>query len=57
MDITQEVVDLLTYLEDQGLSEDQACAVMGMALQSLIKDEAGARAFIDALTRALLEKH
>lgn len=52
-DLTKEVVDLLTYLEDRDLSEKDACAVMGMALQSLIVDPAAARAFLETLAAGL----
>lgn len=48
--LTNEAGDLLTYLEKEGLSEREACAVMGIAITALIKDPKEAEEFIRILT-------
>jgi hypothetical protein len=51
--IFDESVELLTYLETRDLSEKEACAVMGIALQSLFADPTEARMFIRVLASQL----
>lgn len=38
MNLTEETVALLKYLELRGLTEEQACAVMEFALRALTED-------------------
>jgi hypothetical protein len=51
--LPDEAEQLLTYLETRNLSPQEGCAVMGMALQSLIADPAEARRFIRLLARQM----
>jgi hypothetical protein len=44
---------LLTYLEGRELSEREACAVMGVAITSLIRDPATAREFCRVLQQEI----
>jgi hypothetical protein len=53
IDLTSEADGLLTYLEGRELSEREACAVMGIAITSLIRDTATAREFIRVLEREI----
>jgi hypothetical protein len=50
-DLTDEASALLTYLEQRGLDAQDACAVMGIALNSLIVDPEAHASFIQTLQR------
>jgi hypothetical protein len=52
-DLINEVAQLLSYFEKRKLSEQEACAVMGIAMESLIADPTEARHFIHLLARRL----
>ena len=48
-DLNDEAIELFTYLEQRKLTPKEACAVMGIALQSLIADAGEAQLFIRTL--------
>lgn len=52
-DLINESAQLLSYLEQRKLSEQEACAVMGIAMESLIADPTEARQFIRLLANRL----
>jgi hypothetical protein len=52
-DLADEATLLLAYLEERELSEEEACAVIGIALSSLIASEDEARSFIRILASNL----
>lgn len=47
--LRDEAIALLEYLQDRGLSEREAIAVMGFAITSLITDPENIQEFISAL--------
>jgi hypothetical protein len=53
IDITDETVALLSYLEQRGMTEGEACTVLAAALESLIADPTMARAFIRVMASKL----
>jgi hypothetical protein len=55
-DIFDDAAELLTWLEKRKLSEREACAVLGIALQSIIADPTEAQHFIRFLERQMLKK-
>lgn len=53
VDLINESAEFLSYLEVRKLSEQEACAVMGLALESLIADPTESRHFIRLLAHRL----
>jgi hypothetical protein len=53
IDFADEATLLLAYLEERNLTEKEACAVISIALQSLIANPAEARVFIRVLADQL----
>jgi len=51
MNLKDEAIKLLTYLERRKLTGDEACTVMGVALQGLIADQAAMDLFVRILTQ------
>jgi hypothetical protein len=55
-DLSHETVELLTYLESRGLSEQEVLAVIGMATETLIREPIPAQRFVDSLRDRLTDK-
>ena len=55
MNMQEEIIDLLNYLESRGLSERESCSVMGDAIACLIADKETARKFLEILQFQLLD--
>jgi hypothetical protein len=51
VDLRAEAAALLDYLQGRSLSEAEACAVMGIALEGLIHDPAKQEEFLQILER------
>jgi hypothetical protein len=51
--LTDETELLLTYLEERGLTELEATAVMGQAIAALLKDDATKRHFLQVLQKSM----
>ena len=51
----EEVIELLNYLEERGLSERESCSVIGETIVSLIADKETARKFLHILQSRLLD--
>jgi hypothetical protein len=51
-----ETEKLLIYLEKRGLSGQEACAIMGFAIEALINDHHAATEFLEILTERLRAK-
>jgi DNA-directed RNA polymerase specialized sigma24 family protein len=48
-----EAVALLSYLEGRGLSQREACAVMGIGISSLMTHKSEARDFAELLIKSV----
>jgi hypothetical protein len=55
-DLSNETVELLTYLESRGLSEQEVLAVRGMAIETLISEPIAAQRFVDSLRDHLTDR-
>jgi hypothetical protein len=57
LDIPAEADALLRYIEQRGMTPQEACAAMGMAITGLIRDKEEARRFVRLLAKQLDEHH